>query len=162
PRQRSCAAQQNFSYSTISCRADFLSPTMIRFAGPEFTVGSFRAVGQNHGAHRRTITTSVSASWATAKRPTLWQSISASEVGYAPRHDQNQNNPTILPSVPTSMASAAGTLGRPGIVMISPQIATMNSAPAESRTSRTVTTWSVGAPLRSPLVVKLYWVLAMH
>ena len=33
--------------------------------------------------------------------------------------------------------SAAGTFGRPGMVMISPQIATTNSAPAESRTSRT-------------------------
>jgi hypothetical protein len=30
--------------------------------------------------------------------------------------------------VPTSMASAAGTFGKPGMVMISPQIATMNSA----------------------------------
>src|SRR5207342_2316544 len=49
-----------------------------------------------------------------------------------------QNNPTIRPSGPTSMASAAGTLGRPGMVMISPQIATTNSAPAESRTSRTL------------------------
>ena len=51
-----------------------------------------------------------------------------------------QNNPTILPSAPTSIASAAGTFGRPGIVMTSPQIATTNSAPAESRTSRTFTT----------------------
>ena len=49
----------------------------------------------------------------------------------------SQNNPTILPSVPTSIESAAGTLGRPGIVMTSPQIATTNSAPADSRTSRT-------------------------
>jgi hypothetical protein len=48
-----------------------------------------------------------------------------------------QNSPTIFPSGLTSIASAAGTLGRPGIVMISPQIATTNSAPAESRTSRT-------------------------
>ena len=37
----------------------------------------------------------------------------------------------------TSMESAAGTRGSPGMVMISPQIATTNSAPAESRTSRT-------------------------
>src|SRR5215475_1786385 len=35
-----------------------------------------------------------------------------------------QNNPAILPSLPTSIASAAGTFGRPGMVMISPQIAT--------------------------------------
>ena len=38
-----------------------------------------------------------------------------------------------------SIASAAGTLGKPGMVMIYPQIATTNSAPAESRTSRTLT-----------------------
>ena len=48
------------------------------------------------------------------------------------------------------------------MVMISPQIATTNSAPAESRTSRTVTTWSLGAPFMSPFVVKLYCVLAMQ
>ena len=48
-----------------------------------------------------------------------------------------QNSPTIFPSALTSIESAAGTLGRPGMVMISPQIATTNSAPAERRTSRT-------------------------
>ena len=58
--------------------------------------------------------------------------------------------------------SAAGTLGRPGIVMMSPQTATTNSAPADSRTSRTGMMWSSGAPLRSGLVEKLYWVLAMQ
>ena len=60
-----------------------------------------------------------------------------------PGHDGReypQNNPTIRPSAPTSIWSAAGTLGRPGMVMISPQIATMNSAPADSRASRTVMT----------------------
>src|SRR5262249_31193417 len=74
----------------------------------------------------------------------------------------NQNSPTMRPSGPTSIESAAGPLGRPGMVMISPQIATTNSAPAESRTSRTVNTWPSGAPLVSALVVKLYWVLAMQ
>jgi hypothetical protein len=49
----------------------------------------------------------------------------------------------------TSIESADGTLGRPGMVMISPQIATMNSAPAESRTSRTGMVKPVGAPLAS-------------
>ena len=48
------------------------------------------------------------------------------------------------------------------MVMMSPQIATTNSAPADSRTSRTVTMWSVGAPLASGLVEKLYCVLAMQ
>src|SRR5262249_49168379 len=76
--------------------------------------------------------------------------------------ERNQNSPTMRPSAPTSIESAAGTRGRPGMVMISPQIATTNSAPAESRTSRTVTTGWSGAPLVSALVVKLYWVLAMQ
>src|SRR4030095_10467185 len=60
------------------------------------------------------------------------------------------------------MLLAAGTLGRPGMVMMSPQTATTNSAPADRRTSRTVTTWSVGAPLESGWVEKLYCVLAMQ
>jgi hypothetical protein len=51
-----------------------------------------------------------------------------------------QNSPVIRPSLATSMLSAAGTLGRPGMVMISPHTATTNSAPAESRTSRTLMT----------------------
>src|SRR5579862_7441916 len=74
----------------------------------------------------------------------------------------SQNSPTILPSGLTSIASADGTLGRPGMVMISPQITTTNSAPAESRTSRIGMVKSVGAPLRSGLVEKLYCVLAMQ
>jgi hypothetical protein len=48
------------------------------------------------------------------------------------------------------------------MVMISPQMTTMNSAPAERRTSRTGTTWLLGAPLRFGSVEKLYWVLAMQ
>src|SRR5207302_6255161 len=80
-----------------------------------------------------------------------------------PGHERDdQNSPMIFPSAPTSMLSAAGTLGRPGMVMISPQIATTNSAPADSRTSRTLMTWSTGAPLASGLVEKLNCVLAMQ
>ena len=41
---------------------------------------------------------------------------------------------------------ADGTRGRPGMVMTSPQMTTMNSAPAESRSSRIGTTWFDGAP----------------
>src|ERR1051325_4932403 len=48
-----------------------------------------------------------------------------------------QNNPVMRPSSAKSIVFAAGTRGRPGIVMISPQTATTNSAPAESRSSRT-------------------------
>jgi hypothetical protein len=60
------------------------------------------------------------------------------------------------------MAFAAGTFGSPGIVMMSPQMATMNSAPAESLTSRTCSTWPLGAPSFFGSVLKLYCVLAMQ
>jgi hypothetical protein len=39
-----------------------------------------------------------------------------------------------------------GHLGRPGMVMMSPQIITTNSAPAASRTSRTLITWPEAHP----------------
>ena len=58
------------------------------------------------------------------------------------------------------MRSAAGTRGRPGMVMMSPQIATTKPAPAESRTSRTGTMWPVGAPRRVGSAEKEYYVLA--
>ena len=48
----------------------------------------------------------------------------------------HQNRPSTCPSSPIRMLLAAGTLGNPGIVIISPQIATMNPAPAARRTSR--------------------------
>ena len=56
--------------------------------------------------------------------------------------------------------SAAGTLGRPGIVIIAPQTTTINSAPDESLISLIGKTWPVGAPLRLGSVEKLYWVFA--
>ena len=46
----------------------------------------------------------------------------------------------------TSIVSAAGRSGRPGIVMTSPHTITTNSAPAARRTSRMSTEWPVGAP----------------
>jgi hypothetical protein len=54
-----------------------------------------------------------------------------------------------LPSASMSILDADGSFGSPGIVITSPQIITMNSAPAASRTSRMLTTWPDGAP-RSP------------
>ena len=60
------------------------------------------------------------------------------------------------------MESAAGTLGNPGIVMISPHTTTINSAPEESLTSLTGKTWPVGAPFKFGSVEKLYWVLAIQ
>ena len=68
----------------------------------------------------------------------------------------------IFPSSVTSMFTADGTFGSPGIVMMSPQIITMNSAPAARRTSRTFTTWPEGAPRSCGSVENEYWVLAMQ
>ncbi len=48
-----------------------------------------------------------------------------------------QNNPTIFPFASISIEFAAGTFGRPGMVKMSPQIATTNSAPADNLISRT-------------------------
>ena len=60
------------------------------------------------------------------------------------------------------MESAAGTLGKPGIVIISPQTITTNSAPEDNLTSLIGRTWPVGAPFKLGSVEKLYCVLAMH
>ena len=61
-----------------------------------------------------------------------------------------------------SILSADGTLGNPGMVITSPQTATMNSAPAARRTSRTLSVWPLGAPRAAGSVEKEYWVLAMQ
>ena len=59
---------------------------------------------------------------------------------------KNLNRPMILPVSSTSIFSAAGTFGRPGMVMISPVSATMKPAPAETFRLRTVTVKPSGAP----------------
>src|SRR6266850_7514543 len=82
--------------------------------------------------------------------------ISPAFVADLPR----QNSPTIRPSGVISILFADGIFGSPGMVMMSPQIATTNSAPADKRTSRTGTTWCLGAPFLSGSVVKLYCVFA--
>ena len=46
------------------------------------------------------------------------------------------------------MFSAAGTFGRPGMVMMSPVRATTNPAPADTFTLRTVMVKPLGAPSR--------------
>ena len=48
------------------------------------------------------------------------------------------------------------------MVMMSPQTMTTNSAPAASRTSRTLTTWSDGAPRSAASVENEYCVFATH
>ena len=54
------------------------------------------------------------------------------------------------------MEFAAGTLGSPGIVIISPQTTTINSAPLESLTSLIGILCLLGAPLSVGSVEKLY------
>ena len=56
--------------------------------------------------------------------------------------------------------AAEGSFGSPGIVITSPQTITTNSAPAASRTSRTLTTWPDGAPRSSGSVENEYCVFA--
>ena len=74
----------------------------------------------------------------------------------------NQNKPVICPSSFTSMPSAAGTFGNPGIVIIVPVMATTNPAPAETQTSRM---WN-GKPSGLPRIVLSsdidYWFFALH
>ena len=73
-----------------------------------------------------------------------------------------QNSPLIRPFSSTSIRSAAGTFGNPGMVMISPVRATRKPAPADTFRFRTVTVKPRGAPSREGSSEKLYWVLAMQ
>ncbi len=83
----------------------------------------------------------------------------------APGHvsmERAQKSPCTKPCSSNPMRSAAGALGSPGIVMISPQIATTNPAPADSLTSRIGSTWPSGAPSRVGSAEKEYCVFAMQ
>ena len=73
-----------------------------------------------------------------------------------------QNSPAISFFSSSPIASAAGTLGRPGIVIISPHTTTTNSAPADSLTYLIGTSWPVGAPISNGSVEKLYCVFAIQ
>jgi len=57
---------------------------------------------------------------------------------------------------------AAGTFGKPGIVIIDPQTTTTNSAPEDNLTSLIGISWLEGAPLSLGSVEKLYCVFAIH
>ena len=61
-----------------------------------------------------------------------------------------------------SILSAAGIFGRPGIVIISPQTMTINSAPADNLTSLIGISWSDGAPRLDGSVENEYCVFATH
>ena len=58
----------------------------------------------------------------------------------------NQNRPLMTPFSSTSIASAAGLFGRPGIVIMLPISATTKPAPADRRTLFTVMVKPSGAP----------------
>ena len=70
--------------------------------------------------------------------------------------DLYQNSPVILPSGVTSIRSAAGEAGSPGIVRISPVSATTKPAPALTFTLRTVTRNPLGAQSLDGSSEKLY------
>ena len=74
----------------------------------------------------------------------------------------NQKRPVMRPSSSQSMSMAAGCLGRPGIVMSAPQMTTTKPAPADRRTSRTLSGKSSGAPSRPASSLNEYCVLAMQ
>ena len=73
-----------------------------------------------------------------------------------------QNSPLIVPLGETSIFSAEGTFGSPGIVIMSPVSATVKPAPAETLTLRTVTLNPSGAPSFAGSSEKEYWVFAMQ
>ena len=77
------------------------------------------------------------------------------------RDDANQKRPDTRPSSSTSIVSAAGFLGRPGIVMMSPQIATTKPAPAKRRVLSTCSVNPDGRPPFFGSSEKEYGVLAM-
>src|SRR5690606_27378981 len=74
----------------------------------------------------------------------------------------HQERPTVSPFQLMSMYPAAGCLGRPGIVIMSPPSTTMNSEPAERYTSRTLKTCPLAAPQYAGSVENEYCVFAMQ
>ncbi len=68
----------------------------------------------------------------------------------------------MTPFSSTSIFSAAGTLGNPGMVMMSPVCTTTKPAPALTRTLDTVTVNPSGRPSFPGSSDREYWVLAMH
>ena len=68
----------------------------------------------------------------------------------------------MRPFSSTSIFSAAGVFGRPGMVMMSPVRATMKPAPALTRKLRTVTVKPSGAPSRVGSSDREYCVFAIH
>src|SRR3954463_15545450 len=85
-----------------------------------------------------------------------------SSCGLTSSSESRHDKPTIAPFADTDIPSAAGTFGNPGIVMMSPALATTKPAPAEPYTSLTVIRKPVGLPSRVGSSVSEYCVFAMH
>lgn len=66
----------------------------------------------------------------------------------------------MFPSGEISILQAAGALGRPGMVIISPVSTTINPAPADTLASLTVIENPVGRPSFVGSSDREYWVLA--
>lgn len=81
----------------------------------------------------------------------------ATELNIRPQH-----SPLIVPSSSISIASAAGCLGNPGMVMIDPVYTTRNPAPAETLIPVTVMVNPLGHPGTFGLSVKEAGVLPMQ
>ena len=89
-------------------------------------------------------------------------SMASWRVPTAAKRREPQNNPTTLPSASTSIVSAPGVLGSPGIVRMSPAYATTKPAPAASLASRTLTVKPRGRPSFRGSSESELCVLAMH
>src|SRR3954468_21532731 len=87
---------------------------------------------------------------------------SCSSYGLTSSSKSRHDKPTIAPFADTDIPSAAGTLGSPGIVMMSPALATTKPAPADPYTSLIVIRKPVGFPRRVGSSVSEYWVFAMQ
>ena len=74
----------------------------------------------------------------------------------------SQESPTISPWSVISIASAAGCVGNPGMVMISPQKTTTKPAPELSDTSVTIRVKFLGLPRASSSPESEYWVFAIQ
>src|ERR1035441_2808567 len=71
-------------------------------------------------------------------------------------------SPVARPDGSTLMRAAAGTFGRPGMVMILPQMTTTNPAPADILSSLTLMRNPLGRPRRAGSSDKDMGVLAMQ
>ena len=75
---------------------------------------------------------------------------------------EDPDDPNLAGHAECMIFSADGSFGSPGIVMMSPHLATTKPAPAEPLTSCTVMRKSVGTPSLAASSVSEYCVFAMH